>query len=48
MKNFNPFAIVLGGIPILMGIYMFTLNPGQLDPYIWIIGGALVWWWFEK
>lgn len=49
MKDFfDPFAMIFGGVPILMGIYGLITNGEQWFSYFLIFGGAWVWWWWIR
>jgi membrane-bound ClpP family serine protease len=48
MEDFDPFSIILGGIPILLGIYCFPTNEDPWFSYLLIIGGIGICWWWNK
>lgn len=47
--KFNPFAVVFGGIPILMGfVSLVAGNPLDVYILVYFIGGAWVYWWWSR
>lgn len=47
--EFNPFALVFGGIPILMGVAVLAAgNPFDFYVLIYFVGGAWAYWWWSK
>jgi membrane-bound ClpP family serine protease len=48
-EPFNLFIpMLLGGIPILLGIYGLVVGAEQWFSYLLIIGGIWLWWWLAK